>query len=45
LLTDFTTCEKRDIMIALIIYAPVIVILIVDTIKYYWEESERRDRT
>ena len=32
-------------MIAVIIYAPVLLILIVDTVKYYWKESQKRERT
>lgn len=32
-------------MIAVIIYAPVLLILIVDTVKYYWKESQKHERT
>lgn len=29
-------------MIALIIYAPVLVLITVETIVYYWQEADRR---
>jgi hypothetical protein len=37
-----TLVTKEENMIALIIYAPVLVLITVETIVYYWQEADRR---
>ena len=37
-----TLVTKEENMIALIIYAPVLVLIAVETIVYYWQEADRR---
>ena len=34
--------KGEENMIALIIYAPVLVLITVETIVYYWQEADRR---